>query len=357
MRTSAWRDRRVLAWLAPLAVAGAVAGGTVVATAGPSTAAAGPPQISAHDLVARVVAGAAHPVALSGTLHESAALGLPSLPGDASAASLSWQQLLTGSHDARVWVDGAERQRIGVLGQLSEAEVVYNGTDLWTYASATNTASHTVLSAGRPSGDTGGSNPAEQVTPQGVAAQALKAVRPSTAVSVEAARPVAGRPVYALVLRPKDARTTVDRVVVSVDSTTYTPLLVQVFGAASGPAFSVGFSKVDFARPPASVFTFAVPAGARVTKTPLQAPVGGPREAAGSSSTRVLGSGWTAVLELRGMAANLPAEVAQLSTPIAGSADRLVPTALVNAVLRPDGTVFVGAVRPAALERIAATTR
>jgi hypothetical protein len=105
------------------------------------------------------------------------------------------------------------------------------------------------------------------------------------------------------------------------------------------------------------VFAFAVPAGARVTKTPLQAPVGGPREQTGASSTRILGTGWTSVLELKGAAADLPAEVAQLSTPVAGSADRLVPTALVNAVLRPDGTVFVGAVRPAALEHIAATAR
>lgn len=357
MRTFAWRDRRVLAWLAPLAVAGAVAGGTVVATAGPSTADAALPPISAQALVARVLAGAARPVALTGTLHESAALGLPSLPGDASAASLSWQQLITGSHDARVWIDGAQRQRIGVLGQLSEAEVVHNGTDLWTYTSATNAASHTVLSARHRSDRTDRSDPAEHFTPQGVAAQAVKAVTPSTAVTVEAAPPVAGHKVYGLVLRPKDARSTVDRVVVSVEARTYTPLGVQIFGAGTAPAFSVQFSKVSFARPAASVFAFAVPAGARVSKTPLQAPVGGPPEAAGSSSTRVLGSGWTSVLELKGAGANLPAQVAQLSTPIAGSADRLVPTALVNAVLRPDGTVFVGAVRPAALERIAATTR
>jgi hypothetical protein len=42
------------------------------------------------------------------------------------------------------------------------------------------------------------------------------------------------------------------------------------------------------------------------------------------------------------------------STPIGTSGDRLVHTALINAVIRADGTVFVGAVRPDALEYVAA---
>ena len=46
----------------------------------------------------------------------------------------------------------------------------------------------------------------------------------------------------------------------------------------------------------------------------------------------------------------------QFTVPVGSSGMRLLHTALVNAVLTPDGRAFVGAVRPAALEHVAATT-
>jgi outer membrane lipoprotein-sorting protein len=349
-------NRRALTWLAPLAVAGAVAGGTVLATAGPSTAAPSLRPLTARQLIADVLAHAAHPAALSGTVHQSAALGLPSLPGDASSASLSWQQLITGSHDARVWVDGPERQRIAVLGQLSEANVVHNGTDLWTYTSASNTATHTVLPAARAHADTPS---ATQFTPAGAATYALKAITPSTRVSVGTAQRVAGRPAYSLVLQPRDGRSTVRQVVLSVDAATFTPLRAQIFGAGSKPAFEVGFSTVHFARPAASIFSFRVPAGARVEKSIAGSDHGyqGDVPAGAPGGTTVVGSGWTSVLEIPDAGAQLGELANRATTAIPGSANRLLQTALVNAVLRPDGTVFVGAVRPALVEHLAASTR
>jgi len=351
-----WRNRRALAWVAPLTVAGAVAAGGALATAGPSTAAVSLPPLTARQLISNVLAHAAHPAALSGTVHESAALGLPSLPGEASSASLSWQQLITGSHDARVWIDGPARQRVGVLGQLSEAEVVHNGTDLWTYTSATDTATHTVLRARHAQSD---APSADQFTPAGAANYALKAITPSTRVSVADARRVARRPAYSLVLRPKDGRSTVRQVVLSVDAVTFTPLRVQIFGAGSAPAFEIGFSKVSFAKPAASVFDFHTPAGAQVNKTADRGGYSGyePAPTNGPSDTKVLGSGWTSVLEMRGGAGSFGALADRATTAIPGSANRLLQTALVNAVLRPDGTVFVGAVRPALVEQLAASTR
>jgi hypothetical protein len=73
----------------------------------------------------------------------------------------------------------------------------------------------------------------------------------------------------------------------------------------------------------------------------------------------VLGHGWTAVLKLAGTGVNrsgpdLLGPLMESSTPIGTSGDRLVHTALINAVIRADGTVFVGAVRPDALEHVAA---
>jgi hypothetical protein len=63
------------------------------------------------------------------------------------------------------------------------------------------------------------------------------------------------------------------------------------------------------------------------------------------------------VLEIGDAGAQFGGLVDRATTPIPGSANRLLQTALVNAVLRPDGTVFLGAVRPAVVEQLAATTR
>ena len=65
--------------------------------------------------------------ALSGTVTETAHWGLPSLPGGTDSASLDWQGLLTGSHTLRVAAAGPDRQRVAVLGSLSESDVVHNG--------------------------------------------------------------------------------------------------------------------------------------------------------------------------------------------------------------------------------------
>ena len=124
-------------------------------------------------------------MAFTGQVDETAALGLPSLPGDSSTATLSWQSFLTGTHSARVWADGPDKQRLALLGQLSEADVIHNGRDVWTYTSDTNTVTHTTLPAHStsPSGATttpSSSDPADSYSPAKLAAQLLKAVSPST---------------------------------------------------------------------------------------------------------------------------------------------------------------------------------
>jgi hypothetical protein len=45
-----------------------------------------------------------------------------------------------------------------------------------------------------------------------------------------------------------------------------------------------------------------------------------------------------------------------LTTSVGNSGARLLHTAVINAVLLPDGRVFVGAVSPSFLENVAATT-
>ncbi len=363
--------RRRAAWLVPAGVGLAVAAGSLLATAPTSAAVPRLPAKSAQQLLTAVAQ--TNTTAFSGTVRVTARLGLPSLPGGRDSASLSWQSLITGSHSALIWVDGPTRQRVGVLGQLSEAEIVHSGRDVWTYTSATNTATHSVLKdpTGQPDG-TDGSPAAKAFDPAATAAQLLKNLDPTTAVTVDTAQTVARRAAYTIVLTPRDTRSTVRSVRIAVDAQHYLPLQVQVFGAGSSPAFQVGFSRISFATPPASEFRFAVPRGATVTTAPLgregrrvriahgpdPSPV--PAPTADHVTSTVIGSGWTAVLELHGAtgrlagAAGLPLD--KLTTPVGTSGARLLHTALLNAVLLPDGRVFVGAVDPATAEHVAATT-
>jgi outer membrane lipoprotein-sorting protein len=304
--------------------------------------------------------------ALSGQISETANLGIPSLPGDRSTASLSWQTFVAGTHSARVWVDGPQRQRFALLGELSEADVVHNGRDLWTYTSDTNTVTHSVLRT------TGAATPQLPRTPAALSAQLLKAVAPSTSVGVGPSRVVAGRTAYTLVIAPRDARSTIRRIIVAVDSRRFVPLQVQIFGGSASPALRIGFTKISFTRPAASTFRFTVPRGAAVSSNPLSADrhhetanpdrrhVQSHASTASGPDTRIIGSGWTAVLELRrgagAMVGGLPDGLGQAASTVPGSSARLLHTALVNAVITGDGRVFVGAIQPALLEHVAATT-
>jgi outer membrane lipoprotein-sorting protein len=324
------------------------------------------PRLTAQQLLVKVQTGSVR--SLSGTVRMTAALGLPSLPdAQAGSASLSWQSFLLGSHDARIWVRGATRQRVAVLGQLSEADIVHNRRDLWTYTSSTNTVTHAVL----PSRSRSAGSATEAYSPAALAEHLLRAVRPSTSVSVARTQVVAGRPAYTLDIRPRDARSTVREVAIAVDAHTFLPLQVQVFGSGTSPAFQVGFSSISYTTPAASRFAFTPPAGAHVSRASVLSGVGSASdrhepagEAPGSGRARharirVLGSGWTTMAELpaanRASALLGGASLRDVSTPVGTGGARLLHTALVNALVLPDGRVFVGAVQPAMLEHAAAT--
>jgi hypothetical protein len=84
-----------------------------------------------------------------------------------------------------------------------------------------------------------------------------------------------------------------------------------------------------------------------------------PTTSATTGSTTTIGSGWTSVLELHGASAvsALGGGLLQdLTSAVGSSGERLLHTALINAVLLPDGRTFLGAVSPTLLEHIAATT-
>jgi len=354
------RSRRLgrrAAWGVPVVVAAAVAGVAVLPNSASADAHPQLPALTAAQLLVAVQGSSTQ--ALSGTVVETARLGLPSLPGVDSSASLDWQSLVLGSHTARVWVDGPERQRLALVGQLAESDIVHNGRDVWTYTSNNQAVTHAVLPAEQADRPEAAAPAAGTLTPAAAAEKALAAVDPTTVVTVDRTQRVAGRPAYTLVLAPKDNRSTVRRVEVALDSETHVPLSVQVFGSADQAAFETGFTDVSFATPAASVFRFTPPAGSTVTTHELTAPAKdatGPAPVPATQPT-VVGTGWTSILVVP---ASAGAGSAAAGNPLLDrltttrpNGDRLVSTSLLSVLLKKDGRVLVGAVSPGMLEQAA----
>lgn len=228
---------------------------------------------------------------LAGTVELQADLGLPDVRG-LGGGSADPTALLAGTHTVRVWKGEHAQSRVDLLGDARETRVTLNGSDLWTWTSDTKEARHYILpnhtdmpekhakhgekGADREAmmrkhhgdGDKVGQAPA---TPEEAADRVLDAVGETTAVTTENTR-VAGRDAYSLVLTPKAEGTLVDRIEVAVDGERKVPLRVQVFSKKiSNPAYSVGFTKVDFSAPDESVFEFTPPSGANVTTTDVAA--------------------------------------------------------------------------------------
>ena len=322
--------------------------------------------------------------AFSGTVAQSADLGLPSLdlgagmgavaPADPSTAALSTAlELLSGSHDFRVYAAGENQSRVQIKDRMNERNVVHNGSDVWLYDSNSNAATHVNLppdlssTAEEKFAELQAQLPTELSTPAELAQRFLAELDPTTTVSVGTDARVAGRSVYRLVLTPKTADTLVASVAIAVDSETGLPLQVTVLAQGqSTPAFQVGFTVIDFAVPDAALFDFVPPAGATVTEQNLptksdspagEGAVGHPDDhsAAGAEMPSITGTGWSSIMEVPATA--VPAELGdnpmidQLTTAVEGG--RALTTSLVTVFLSADGRVFAGAV-PLALLQAAA---
>lgn len=363
--------KRMIAWVAPVAAAALAVGGGLLAN---TTASAEPPlpKKTAQQLLT-AVAGANVP-GLSGTVTETANLGLPSLPTGGQGgpmASSNFSDLISGTHTLNVWSSGSDKSRVALLGTYGESDLVRNGNQSWLWSSKDKQATHTTFTGQVPT-----EAPAAQ-TPQQLAAQALKAVDPSTAVSVSRNVTVAGRPSYELVLTPKDDRSLVHSVTIAVDAKTSVPLRVAVTAdGQTKPALSAGFTKVNFSVPAASTFSFTPPAGTKVTQKTVTAPSKGDRADAkkqankADAGTTIVRKGWTAVVITKADQGMFGAAGPSTKSGPAGRVDdghgsangqllqslpkvsgswgsgRLLSGALFSAVITDDGRIAVGAVRP-----------
>lgn len=365
-------DRRPrLRWTVPLAAGAVVA--AVVVGAGAATADSGLPERTPAELLVAIQQPTAH--ALSGTVSATADLGLPDLSLLTGASASGPAALLSGTHTLRVWTDGDARSRVDLLGSSDEFDLIRNGQDLWAWSSGDAEATHVTLPADdAPSPSDVPVPDGMPSTPQEAADLVLSALDPTTAVTTTGASTVAGRPVYELVLTPKQDGTRIARVVIAVDAETSVPLQVRVFSTTSGdPAIDVGFTSVDFATPDASVFAFTPPPGATVTERDAASFRDGFRAkgSAGLSEPTVVGTGWTsvAVLPVGDLGAGDGGATAasgsdqltammQLLPRVSGpwGTGRLLDGALMSAILTDDGRIAVGAVTPKVLEAALATT-
>jgi outer membrane lipoprotein-sorting protein len=301
----------------------------------------------------------------SGMVQQTSDLGLPQLPTSGAGGSSSTSSdasnildLLTASHTVRVFADGQSKQRVQILDSLAERDIVHNGTDVWTYDSKKNAATHVTLPA-----KSGSSDQSSATTPSALADEFVQKIDSSTKLAVSTGS-VAGRSTYQLTLTPKTSETLVGKVVLSVDSSTGLPLKVVVDARAQkSDAVSVAFTSIDYSTPAASTFTFTPPKGAKVTTKKVTPPTSTPSPApsAGTNSgphPSVTGTGWSQVVELPAGSADLSKATGdqskllnELTTSVSGG--RALQTSLVSVLLTDDGRVLAGAVPVKTLEAAA----
>ena len=323
---------------------------------------------------------------LSGTVVQTSNLGLPdiNLGGSTQGGSSSLTSLVSGTHTWRVWLAGPQQQRLALVGSLGESDVIRNGRDLWVWSSKDKTATHTVLPAeAARSGAKAPSTAPDRLprTPQEAAQLALSAIEPTTSVATSGASVVAGQQAYDLVLKPKDTASLVASVRISLDAVHHVPLRVQVYSTkTANPAFEVGFTHVDFARPASRQFAFNPPPGTKVTQSTLGSHAGrsgatkpgtpgtptgaAPGTAPAGSEPRIVGTGWPAVAVSHLPAASTPRapgagrtagelsgqlqRVLSLLPKASGSwgTGRVLEGTLFTVVVTDDGRVAIGAVAP-----------
>lgn len=404
--------RRRLRFLAPVAVAGAIALGAWI----PTLSASASPQLP-NQTVDQLIARAEQPsvTEFTGSIEWTANMGLPSLSGLTSVGGQSsdgfnWTDLLSGSHQIKVWDGAANGQRLALIGSASEVDLYSSseatGSQTWLYDSSSNTATHLVPGAHQGTASPRDAKPSDgpALTPQQVATQVLQQVEGVTDVSVSPATYIAGQPAYVLSLAPKAgapgaSASTIGNIAIGIDADNGAVLQVSVTPVgATTPALSLGFTTVHFeskgSKLPASDFAYTPPSGTTVTTQTLggatshtgtQSPSAAPTTvgsawgsvvifhgagnllagAASSATAQVSGSSpprpvltrpkGSGALSVRGHRHDKPSSSQQVdgvTTPVTGSfgTGRLLSTSLVNFLVLPNGDVAAGFVTPQALE-------
>jgi outer membrane lipoprotein-sorting protein len=245
--------------------------------------------ISVAQLLAKVGAASKSTSAVSGDITWTNGLipgsdltGL--LSGQSSAPSSLSGLALGGS--GRLWLQQGSGLRLESQGSGSDFVVVAGKNGLWSYSSATGTATQYVPPAGA-SAKTPHSSPSAQSSsadPLAAIAAGLQRFASTGTVTMGPQTTVAGQPSYLLVMTPASAHTTIGSVQVAIDAKSFVPLRVQVFAKGDTTAtLSAGFTRVSYGRLGSSLFAFTPPAGATVHSQAFPSPQG---LLAGASATK-----------------------------------------------------------------------
>jgi outer membrane lipoprotein-sorting protein len=268
---------RIIALVAVIAAAGAAAG--IVATRAQGST--NLPQMSAAQLLAKVeVANQSHSTtAVSGNFSWSNNLlgsGLAGLFGSQASAPTNITSLLMGG-SGRLWIQHGSGLRLEAQGSNGDLVLVAGKNGVWTYSSATGTATQYTMPAGSStgSGTLGGQSTASPTaSPQALTTDPLAIITADLqrfastgTVSVSGQQTVAGQQAYILTVTPASGTTTFGSLKVAIDGSRYVPLSVQVFAKSDSSAMlSAGFTSVSYASSSASLFSFTPPAGATVKR-------------------------------------------------------------------------------------------
>ena len=170
-------NRRWLRWMPAVAVPAVIAGALVSPTL--AGAAVDLPDKTPEQVLALAAQSSADQ--LSGTIEQSSSLGLPELPTTGPSANddvTAALELLTGSHSARVYLDGPGNARVQVMDTLGERDIVRRAATCGCTAPTTTPPSTSPCQRTPPS--RGG--PSEVPTPQGLAHRLLSALDSTTKV-------------------------------------------------------------------------------------------------------------------------------------------------------------------------------
>lgn len=308
-------------------------------------------------------------------------------------------EIISGTHEARIYVDGPDKLKIQILDPMSERSITVNGDTVWFYdddklAAQYMTIDSAELEAKASEYEAENAAEIEQYiaelpfdinNPAEVADYVLAEASEFSTITVGADQNVAGRAAYELIATPLAAESTVQYVSVAIDAETGMALNVKVVAKGQvEPAMEIGFTSIDYSTPDASIFEFAPSSdvavtemempeeftidGETYTKEELQAELEAskPTEAeyeelkaqyeAMENKPVVYENGWATVVEMT-LSDEMPVEMFQseLFSEMTMQVDggQVISTSLVNVLITDDGRVLAGAVNTDYLLEIA----
>ena len=175
----------------------------------------------------------------------------------------------------RLWLQQGSGVRLESQGSGSDFVVVAGKDGLWTYSSATSTATHYIApaSASSPEPASSSSPPTSPTDPLATITAALQRFAATGTVTMGSASTVAGQPSYLLVMTPTSTTTTVGSLQVAIDAKTFVPLRLQLFAKGdTTPTISAGFTSVSYRHVSDGLFAFTPPTGATVRSATVPSP-------------------------------------------------------------------------------------